>query len=932
MKTRLLAILAFLLIALLLTACPPTPITQTPQPNQVTQIIENFAYPSPMDSIAFEQEIDYSIYPPGTVFFTNEDGTLANTRIVPELSQPEWDAQDFPKGFNSTLIAGHWKRFRLGPAAADLGYLVDVSPQEASTEGAEIVSQVMPEYDGEDWVDVLWLFQPKQAPPLPVYVQVYTTEGWPVAYQERFSLEPGTWQDDSIGPSSEQRGFVVEVSPLGNGARGDTLQRFMINPEFHGDWQDILRIQIPQSQAPMQADVAVYRAPLAFLKADSTKHLQPGEWYIGILGLSEDQAAYVMEVTPLSDTDNQVESYGVESVFMDGAWRDVLRVKIPGDRPAMDVNLRVYAMGPDSRLGNVEVIPTITPDRVATELASYIHETSTPTRPVILPSVTPLPSPTATSLAGCPGTLPFRLQVGQSGYVRQDPPLANRVRSEPGREAEILGQLMPGEKFSVLDGPRCADGWAWWQVRSQVQELEGWTSEGDAEVYWLVPSYLESVDADSEPNVITLTSDLIDSADDIEAAIKRATVEGTRPGTVILDGRKGPFVFTGDDRSLNIFVSNLTLRGVNQAVIENCVDGLFFDNFPLKNILVEGLEFICDGSGVVASGAFENVTLRNNAFRAGNSGIDIGGASSSWLITENVIEAGHPGIVITGAQKIVITNNLITGDTGVSLRGCLQNQVHENIIHASDQGVILAQEAWKNTVQMNTIQGVSHSGITLEPGVTGNQILDNKVSCAPGTSCVKVDAAPEVVKMNTISPISEEKIVYSNDFENSAGQEWSHHHIEISPKGEKFLGQFGNDAVSLKLTDLADHTEIKVVFELYILRSWDGNVNPDIWEFKVDEQSLLLTTFDNQDFYSDHSQAYPDNYREGSHPPRTGAKENNTLGYQFAGRPMDAVYNLSFTVPHAASTLDLTFTAKGLMADLADESWGIDNVTIYMIK
>jgi len=173
MKTRFLAILAFLLIALLLTACPPTPITQTPQTIQVTQLNENVLNPNPQDSTAFEQEIDYSLFPPGTVFFANEDGTLANTRIVPELSQPEWDAQDFPKGFNTTLIAGHWKKFLLGPAAADQGFLVDVSPQEASTEGAEIVSQVMPEYDGESWVDVLWLFQPKEAPPLPVDVQVY---------------------------------------------------------------------------------------------------------------------------------------------------------------------------------------------------------------------------------------------------------------------------------------------------------------------------------------------------------------------------------------------------------------------------------------------------------------------------------------------------------------------------------------------------------------------------------------------------------------------------------------------------------------------------------------------------------------------------------------------------------------------------------------
>jgi hypothetical protein len=117
-----------------------------------------------------------------------------------------------------------------------------------------------------------------------------------------------------------------------------------------------------------------------------------------------------------------------------------------------------------------------------------------------------------------------------------------------------------------------------------------------------------------------------------------------------------------------------------------------------------------------------------------------------------------------------------------------------------------------------------------------------------------------------------------------------------------------------------------------IIRSWDGNINPDKWQFKVDGQSWLLTTFDNQDSYSDHSQAYPDNYGAGSHPPRTGAKENNTLGYKFDGRPMDAVYVFSFTIPHSSANLVLTFIGNGLTADFADEGWGVDNVTIYTIK
>ena len=254
---------------------------------QTTVIIEDdFVTPTPDLSQASIPEIDYSMYPPGTVFFTDEDGSLANTRIVPELALPEWDAKHFPKGFSTTLHAGHWKKFLLGPASLEQGYLVDVSPQEvspqeaapqeASAEGAEVVSMVMPEYDGARWVDMLWLFQPKEATPLPVYVRTYTTVGWPIAYHEMLSLEPGVWQGYVFGKSKDPGGFVVEVSPQSEGMSGDTLQRYMINPEFPGGWQDVLRIQTLPDQASMQADVAIYLTPLGFLKTEATLHLQPG--------------------------------------------------------------------------------------------------------------------------------------------------------------------------------------------------------------------------------------------------------------------------------------------------------------------------------------------------------------------------------------------------------------------------------------------------------------------------------------------------------------------------------------------------------------------------------------------------------------------------------------------------------------------------------
>jgi hypothetical protein len=581
---------------------------------------------------------------------------------------------------------------------------------------------------------------------------------------------------------------------------------------------------------------------------------------------------------------------------------------------------------------STKAYPTTTPTKVyPTTTSTKAYPTTTPTKA----HPTNTPTQVVTPYVECLFTYQTHLYLGAHAVVSRTPPKANRLREEPGTkggDSTVIGMIQPDEEIVLLQGPICAEGWVWWKVTSISSGQSGWTSEGDGDNYWLVPYPPESEDGGAEQNTITLTADQLDSADDIEAAIKRATADGTRPGTVILDGRNGAFVFTGLDRSLNIFLSNLTLRGVSQAVIQNCDDGLFFDSGPLKDILVEGIEFVCKGGGVAAGGAFENVTLYQNIFRAGGNGISMGGASSGWLIAENVIEAGQGGIEITGAKKFLIAHNHISANTGITLRQCSQFKVQENVIQASSQGVLLAQESWKNLVQMNTILGVSLSGIALEPGVTGNQILANSVSCAPGASCLTVDATPEVAEMNTITPAEEENLAYSNDFQNAAGIGWSHTNLAISPTGRRFLGQFGNDAVVLNLTDLGEHAQIRVTFELYIIRSWDGNINPDTWQFKLDGQTLLLTTFDNQDFYPDHFQAYPDLYPYGSNRPRTGAKENNTLGYEFSDRPMDAVYVLSFTIPHSSTSLELTFTANGLMQDLSDESWGIDNMTVYTIK
>jgi hypothetical protein len=86
--------------------------------------------------------------------------------------------------------------------------------------------------------------------------------------------------------------------------------------------------------------------------------------------------------------------------------------------------------------------------------------------------------------AACGSALPPRLVVGSAGILSPNT-TPNNVRSEPA-SGEVIGQLQPGEDFSVLAGPECVNDMYWWQV-DNGNGLVGWTAEADSSDYWLEP-------------------------------------------------------------------------------------------------------------------------------------------------------------------------------------------------------------------------------------------------------------------------------------------------------------------------------------------------------------------------------------------------------------------------------------------------------------
>lgn len=183
-------------------------------------------------------------------------------------------------------------------------------------------------------------------------------------------------------------------------------------------------------------------------------------------------------------------------------------------------------------------------------------------------------------------------------------------------------------------------------------------------------------------------------------------------------------------------------------------------------------------------------------------------------------------------------------------------------------------------------------------------------------------------------------LVYANGFESGAGSEWSSPITSTTPSGRGFLGEFADGAVTLTVTGLPLHTSVRVSFELFVLKSWDGDLadeglmdcgtstvttrcSPDVWTLDAAGSGpLVRTTFSNVLF---RSQSYPGSFPgDASYGARTGAAEANTLGYGWYG---DAVYRFEIDLDHRSPTLVLAFAGRNLQ-HFSDESWGLDNVIV----
>ncbi|MDB6170971.1 MAG: hypothetical protein JWL59_282, partial [Chthoniobacteraceae bacterium] len=166
-------------------------------------------------------------------------------------------------------------------------------------------------------------------------------------------------------------------------------------------------------------------------------------------------------------------------------------------------------------------------------------------------------------------------------------------------------------------------------------------------------------------------------------------------------------------------------------------------------------------------------------------------------------------------------------------------------------------------------------------------------------------------------------VPYFTDFEGVIGSEWSSASADSSatPAFTRFSGRFGNETQTLALSDLTAGSSYTVVFDLYILDSWDGNggAGPDYFNVSVDGAQLLRHTFSN---YNGTPPSQPQSFPE--------EPESGRISLGFNSSYVDAIYrSIEVTFTASGPTAQISFRGEGLQ-ELNDESWGVDNVSVRL--
>ena len=187
--------------------------------------------------------------------------------------------------------------------------------------------------------------------------------------------------------------------------------------------------------------------------------------------------------------------------------------------------------------------------------------------------------------------------------------------------------------------------------------------------------------------------------------------------------------------------------------------------------------------------------------------------------------------------------------------------------------------------------------------------------------------------------------VYSNDFESNSlqGIEGG---IQSTYVNKKVLGFYNNGGFTLTLPGLKKHQLILIKFDLYLHDTWAGNNTgdkvvidgPDIWQLKIDNETVINTTFSNSGCLPTYcqQQSYPKNFPfhhdAGYGASRTDLPGRCRLANISGGTTM---YRIEKIFNHSGPSLKLLFNdilkQNNATNMLCDESWSLDNLSVSIL-
>lgn len=178
-------------------------------------------------------------------------------------------------------------------------------------------------------------------------------------------------------------------------------------------------------------------------------------------------------------------------------------------------------------------------------------------------------------------------------------------------------------------------------------------------------------------------------------------------------------------------------------------------------------------------------------------------------------------------------------------------------------------------------------------------------------------------------------IAYQNPFLEPVGDEWSPVRESTAPNGERYLGPYHNQTVTLTLGDLPEHQYMVIAFDLYAIGDWPGDRGPTgrptAFNVTIDGvESLLNASIATDNGDASRTQSFPDDMGKKVNFAECGVYRINALGLVEQGSRTtgDATYRVILALRHSGTNVRIDLTASGLGPDESVATWGLDNVAV----